>query len=166
MKLLVLALVLTMTLKGQQSSGAHMHKNVLGGGLEMCSDSPMTGFLRTGMCETDENDHGLHLVCAQVDEDFLDYTRRQGNDLSTPSGHFPGLKPGNYWCLCVMRWAQAYRAGHAPPVYLAGTHVRAIDHLNSINLGLNNLSESQAPAPRNLPASQSVTLNGAASSNF
>lgn len=127
-----------------------VHHNVLGNNLDMCSDSPLTGYRRTGLCETDENDGGLHLVCAQVTQDFLDFTRAQGNDLSTPwPPHFPGLRPGDRWCLCVLRWYEAYMNGRAPPVVLAATHERTLDHLRQFNLGLANLSESQAqPLPR------------------
>lgn len=124
--------------------------NVLGTQLELCSDSPLTGFRRNGLCETDENDQGLHLVCAQMNQAFLDYTRAQGNDLTTPSRHFPGLREGDYWCLCVFRWYEAYRAGSAPPLVLAATHARTLDHLRQFNVGLNNLSESQALGTRPL----------------
>lgn len=124
-----------------------MHRNVLGNNLEMCSESPLTGFHRTGFCETDENDHGLHLVCATVTQAFLDFTRSRGNDLSTPSRYFPGLRPGDNWCLCVLRWYEAYSHGHAPPVNLAATHERTLDHLRRFNLGLNNLSHTSDEQP-------------------
>lgn len=103
--------------------------NVLGGKLETCSKAPMTGFYRTGCCETGPDDYGLHLVCVQVSAEFLEFSRAQGNDLSTPAPQygFPGLKPGDRWCLCVTRWKEALDAGMAPPVFLAATHVSALE---------------------------------------
>lgn len=91
----------------------------------MCSSDPMTGFFRSGKCETCEQDAGLHTVCAEVTEDFLAYSQRQGNDLSTPmpAYHFPGLKPGDRWCVCAGRWLEAAEAGCAPPVNLNATHI-------------------------------------------
>ncbi len=84
----------------------------------------MTGFSRNGCCETGPQDIGTHVVCAQVTEEFLVYTKSQGNDLSTPVPmfQFPGLKPGDKWCLCVSRWKQALEAGFAPPIVLSATH--------------------------------------------
>lgn len=142
---------------GQMSA---IHRNVLGNNLELCSDSPLTGYHRTGLCETDENDDGLHLVCAQVTQEFLEFTRSQGNDLSTPSRYFPGLKPGDNWCLCVFRWYQAYTNGRAPPVVLAATHERTLDHLRQFNVGLTNLSESQAHTSRPAGSQQHQLKNG------
>ena len=83
-------------------------KNVLGGPLELCSKDPLTGFFRAGNCATGSSDRGTHVVCSQVTEAFLTFTRSIGNDLSTPSpaSNFPGLKPGDYWCLCVRRWLE------------------------------------------------------------
>jgi uncharacterized protein len=103
-------------------------KNVLGGQLETCCISPMTGFYRNGKCETGTNDTGSHVVCAQVTQEFLEYTRSQGNDLSTPMpmSNFPGLKPGDRWCLCASRWQEAFDAGVAPPIILAATHEAAL----------------------------------------
>ena len=98
---------------------------VTGEPLEACSQSPMTGWFRDGFCRTDTQDRGVHVVCAQLDEGFLSYTKARGNDLSTPRGSFPGLKPGDRWCLCASRWEQARAAGHAPPVVLEATHERA-----------------------------------------
>ena len=97
-------------------------KNVLGGPLELCSCEPMTGFYRTGCCETGTEDLGVHTVCIIVDEAFLAASRAAGNDLSTPTGSFPGLQPGDHWCLCAGRWRQAYEEGFAPRVVLAATH--------------------------------------------
>lgn len=98
--------------------------NVLGGSLALCSASPRTGFYRDGCCNTGPEDIGLHVVCAQVTREFLDFARRQGNDLITPlpALGFPGLKPGDRWCVCAVTWRQAYEAGVAPPVVLTATH--------------------------------------------
>ena len=98
--------------------------NVLGGTLALCSASPRTGFYRDGCCNTGAEDIGLHVVCAQVTREFLDFARRQGNDLITPvpALGFPGLKPGDRWCVCAVTWRQAYEAGVAPPVVLTATH--------------------------------------------
>lgn len=104
-------------------------RNVLGEPLEPCSTDPMTGFFRDGCCRTDEHDHGSHTVCAVMTDAFLTFSRRRGNDLVTPvpAFRFPGLKPGDRWCLCVSRWREALVAGVAPPVVLRSTHVRALD---------------------------------------
>ena len=103
-------------------------KNVLGGPLETCSTDPMTGFYRDGCCNTGAGDFGSHTVCAQVTERFLSYSKAQDNDLSTPMPmyHFPGLKPGDRWCVCAARWKQAYDDGVAPPVALKATHEAAL----------------------------------------
>ncbi|MGB5278166.1 MAG: DUF2237 domain-containing protein [Gammaproteobacteria bacterium] len=102
--------------------------NVLGTELELCCLDPMTGFNRDGFCSTGSRDVGSHTVCAQVTEAFLEYSRSAGNDLSTPMPDygFPGLKPGDKWCLCASRWLQAYQAGCAPSVYMRATHERAL----------------------------------------
>lgn len=107
------------------------HKNVLGGRLQMCSLSPRTGFFRNGRCDVDDQDVGCHAVCTQVTEEFLVYSRNQGNDLSSPSPmfQFPGLQPGDRWCLCAPRWKEALDAGMAPPVVLAGTHEKALEYV-------------------------------------
>jgi uncharacterized protein (DUF2237 family) len=104
-------------------------RNVLGEPLEPCSKDPMTGFFRDGCCRTDEHDHGSHTVCAVMTEAFLSFSRARGNDLVTPvpAYRFPGLKPGDRWCLCVSRWREALVAGVAPPVVLRSTHLRALD---------------------------------------
>jgi len=106
-------------------------RNVLGEDLQVCSLDPITGFQRQGKCETDEDDLGTHVVCAEVTDAFLSFTRSRGNDLTTPAPNlgFPGLKPGDRWCLCVSRWKEAYEAGVAPPVVLAATHQKALDHV-------------------------------------
>jgi uncharacterized protein (DUF2237 family) len=91
----------------------------------------MTGFYRDGFCSTGANDQGVHVVCAEVTEAFLAFTKSQGNDLSTPAPMygFPGLKPGDKWCLCASRWKEAFDAGVAPPVDLAATHARALEYV-------------------------------------
>lgn len=106
-------------------------KNVLGGELEPCCTSPMTGFYRDGTCNTGGGDFGAHVVCAQVTPAFLQYSQQQGNDLITPNPrfNFPGLKPGDRWCLCASRWQEARSAGVAPPVVLASTHSLALEYV-------------------------------------
>lgn len=107
-------------------------KNVLGGALEMCCNTPMTGYYRDGFCSTGYEDYGVHVVCAEVTQDFLAYTKSQGNDLSTPlpdPSTFPGLKPGDKWCLCASRWKEAYEAGQAPKVVLNATHEKALEFM-------------------------------------
>lgn len=111
-----------------------MHKanqlNVLGTALESCCDNPATGYFRDGFCRTIQEDSGTHVVCAIVTEDFLEFTKARGNDLSTPIPHwnFPGLQPGSKWCLCISRWLEAERAGKAPFVVLEATHQKALDY--------------------------------------
>ena len=101
-----------------------MPKNILGTELLACSFAPLTGYFRDGCCKTDDEDHGRHLVCAQVTAEFLAFSRARGNDLSTPqpAALFPGLQPGDFWCLCALRWSEALEAGIAPRVKLAATH--------------------------------------------
>ena len=101
---------------------ASSQRNLLGLPLEPCSTQPLTGFFRTGCCETDEHDVGRHVVCAEMTEEFLAFSASRGNDLSTPSAGFPGLRPGDRWCLCAARWKEAFDADVAPPVILAATH--------------------------------------------
>ena len=109
-----------------------MAKNVLGGPLQTCSLSPLTGFYRDGCCNTGAEDLGLHLVCAEVTQEFLEFSRERGNDLITPNPlfGFPGLKPGDRWCLCAQRWKEALAAGVAPPVCLDATHISALEFLD------------------------------------
>jgi hypothetical protein len=111
-------------------------KNVLGENLQVCSESPKTGYLRTGTCETGPQDQGSHVVCAQVTEAFLSFTKAMGNDLSTPAPQFgfPGLKPGDRWCLCALRWKEALEAGVAPPVILEATHEAALRYVSMDDL--------------------------------
>lgn len=107
-------------------------KNVLGEPLQPCCTDPMTGFYRTGCCDTGPGDIGLHLVCARMTMKFLAFSRSRGNDLTTPfpEADFPGLKPGDCWCLCVKRWQEALEAGVAPPVVLAATHISALEFVS------------------------------------
>ena len=107
-------------------------KNVLGTTLEVCSVSPMTGFFRNGCCETGASDMGLHVVCAELTEEFLEFSKAQGNDLSTPveEFEFPGLVPGDRWCVCVARWKEALEAGVAPPVVLEATHMSTVEFVS------------------------------------
>lgn len=102
--------------------------NVFGRPLKSCSTAPMTGYFRDGCCRTDPKDRGLHVVCAVMTAEFLRFSRAQGNDLSTPmpAYDFPGLKPGDRWCLCATRWLEAYAAGKAPKVDLEATHLNAL----------------------------------------
>jgi uncharacterized protein (DUF2237 family) len=103
--------------------------NVFGEPLLPCSEDPLTGFLRDGCCNTNDQDVGSHTVCVLVTEAFLQYSRFAGNDLSTPMPEygFPGLKPGDRWCLCAPRWLQAHEQDMAPKVFLTRTHLRALD---------------------------------------
>ena len=103
-------------------------KNVLGGHLVACSYDPVTGFFRDGCCNTDSIDAGNHTICARVTEEFLAFSRNQGNDLSTPipAHRFAGLKPGDRWCVCAAHWREALHGGAAPPVVLEATHERAL----------------------------------------
>jgi len=103
--------------------------NVVGGDLLPCSSEPLTGFYRTGCCSTGPEDLGSHTVCVLATDEFLEFSRRAGNDLSTarPEWGFPGVKAGDRWCLCASRWLEAYDAGCAPEVVLGATHVRALD---------------------------------------
>jgi uncharacterized protein (DUF2237 family) len=104
-------------------------RNVLGGELESCSTDPLTGFYRTGCCDTGGEDAGVHTVCVRVTEEFLEFSRQVGNDLSTPRLEygFAGLRPGDQWCLCAPRWAEALAAGRAPEVVLEATHARTLE---------------------------------------
>ena len=103
-------------------------RNVLGGELLPCSMDPVTGFFRNGCCETGPHDKGMHTVCAVMTPEFLAFSKQVGNDLSTPVPEygFPGLKPGDRWCLCARRWLEAFEAGVAPAVVLASTHANAL----------------------------------------
>ena len=104
-------------------------RNVLGGELADCSERPLTGFFRDGCCNTSAEDRGSHTVCVLMTAEFLAFSRARGNDLSTPvpEFEFPGLKPGDRWCLCAARWQEAFAAGKAPRVVLQATHERALE---------------------------------------
>ena len=104
-------------------------KNVLGGDLQSCSTDPMTGFYRDGCCNTGAGDMGVHTVCAVMTAEFLEFSVSRGNDLVTPvpEYQFPGLKPGDRWCLCAPRWREAYDAGVAPEVVLEACHISTLE---------------------------------------
>jgi uncharacterized protein len=104
-------------------------RNVLGDTLKPCCFDPMTGYFRDGFCHTIDEDHGSHTVCAIMTDDFLSFSKAQGNDLSTPRPEhgFPGLKAGDKWCVCVSRWEEAFVVGKAPQVVLEATHERALE---------------------------------------
>ena len=98
--------------------------------LVVCGKQPMTGFYRTGYCRTGKQDKGTHTVCATVTDEFLEFTKSKGNDLSTKKSYFPGLKAGDNWCLCALRWKEALDAGKAPPVKLSATHKKTLDYVD------------------------------------
>lgn len=106
--------------------------NVLGERLADCSRDPVTGFFRDGCCNTSDEDHGSHTVCAVMTTEFLEFSRSRGNDLSTPRPEFgfPGLKAGDQWCLCAARWREAFQAGCAPRVVLEATHQAALQYVS------------------------------------
>ncbi len=110
----------------------NLGRNVLGTPLEPCSLTPRTGFFRDGCCRTAKEDPGLHIVCAQMTDEFLAFSQRRGNDLSTPvpAYGFAGLQAGDRWCLCVQRWKEALQAGCAPPVVLEATHVSTLEFVD------------------------------------
>ena len=114
--------------RGRREEGPPQARNVLGGPLLPCSVAPLTGFFRDGCCNTGPEDHGLHVVCVEVTADFLAFSQSRGNDLMTPIPEygFPGLTPGDRWCLCAARWEEARRAGMAPHVLLEATHLAAL----------------------------------------
>ncbi len=105
--------------------------NVLGEPLQACSYDPLTGYFRDGCCNTDEQDHGTHVVCARMTAEFLEFSAARGNDLMTPrpEWRFPGLRPGDRWCLCAARWREAMQAGLAPPVVLEATHHKVLNYV-------------------------------------
>ena len=106
--------------------------NVLGEPLQASSFDPLTGYFRDGCCNTDDNDHGTHVVCTRVTHAFLVFSADRGNDLMTPrpEWRFPGLKAGDRWCLCATRWREALEAGLAPPVVLAATHSKVLEYVS------------------------------------
>ena len=118
-----------------------MIKNILGTNLEVCSLNPITGFTRSGCCETGPEDRGQHTVCAEVTDEFLQFSKLQGNDLMTPRPefNFTGLKPGDRWCLCASRWLEALQEGIAPPVLLEATHEKALEIIDLAELKYHQL---------------------------
>ena len=110
--------------------------NIFGDQIEACCHDPVTGYFRDGFCNTDEHDIGSHVVCAEITEDFLTFSKAKGNDLSTPRPefNFPGLKEGDRWCLCALRWKEAYDAGVAPRVYLESCHLNALSYVTKDQL--------------------------------
>ncbi|GBG00080.1 hypothetical protein Rsub_12777 [Raphidocelis subcapitata] len=132
---------------GPPQAAAPVAMNVLGGPLKCCCAGPKTtGYYRDGYCRTGGGDYGVHSVCAQVTAEFLAYTASRGNDLSTPSPFFPGLKPGDRWCLCASRWQEAKQAGAAPPVVLAATHVQTLDFVSLEDLKQHAVDADEAEA--------------------
>ena len=122
-------------------------RNVLGGKLETCSREPLTGFYRDGCCNTGPEDLGAHLVCTRVTDEFLKYSRENGNDLSTPHPEwgFPGLTDGDRWCVCAARWKEACDAGFAAPVYLAATHEAVLEIVETVSLDGFELTPTGSP---------------------
>jgi uncharacterized protein (DUF2237 family) len=120
--------------------------NILGEELQPCCTDPLTGFYRTGNCETGPEDLGLHLVCAIVTPEFLAFSLSQGNDLITPCPEvgFPGLKPGDRWCLCVERWREALAAGIAPPIDLEATHISVLEFVELDDLKRHAIKRNRA----------------------
>ncbi len=125
-----------------------MAKNVFGGDMIPCSTDPMTGFFRTGTCDTCGDDHGMHTVCAVVTADFLEFSKAAGNDLSTPHPEyrFPGLKPGDRWCVCLPRWLEALEAKRACKIVLQATHMSAIEHVSMETLLEYAVDADRAPS--------------------
>ena len=115
---------------GDRGGGRQPQRNVLGGALDTCSTSPMTGFFRDGCCNTSAQDLGSHTVCVVMTAEFLAFSKARGNDLSTPAPQygFPGLGPGDRWCLCAPRWQEALDANAAPHVVLRATQEGALEH--------------------------------------
>lgn len=109
-----------------------MNLNIFNQPLSSCCNNPITGYFRDGFCRTTNLDTGTHTVCAVVTQEFLMYSASQGNDLITPipNWNFPGLKPGNKWCLCISRWLEAEKACKAPPIVLEATHIKSLEYTN------------------------------------
>ncbi len=105
--------------------------NIYGKQIVSCCEDPVTGFYRNGICATGPDDYGTHIVCARMTKEFLSYSKAQGNDLVTPRPryNFPGLNPGDHWCLCISRWVEAMKAGVAPPIKLDATHAKALEYV-------------------------------------
>ncbi len=124
-------------------------RNVLGQPLRSCSREPLTGFFRDGCCNTGPGDHGRHVVCARVTEEFLRFSAARGNELRVPvpAAGFPGLRPGDRWCLCAARWREALEAGVAPPVDLAATHEQVLQVVDLEDLLRHALPEPGTGGP-------------------
>ena len=124
-----------------------MAKNVLGTDLQTCSMNPRTGWLRDGCCNTGPGDRGLHLVCVRATAEFLAFSKAVGNDLSTPRPEyaFPGIRPGDQWCLCATRWTEAREAGVAPPVVLEATHMSMLEFATLDELRAYEFKPDQTP---------------------
>ena len=116
--------------------------NIHGRPLELCSQDPLTGFFRNGCCDTDNHDLGLHTVCVILTDEFLKFSLEVGNDLSTPRPEFdfPGLKPGQKWCLCANRWLEAYESGVAPPIITESTNIKTLDIIDFETIALYSLN--------------------------
>jgi hypothetical protein len=127
--------------KSQEFMAKIIAKNVLGTTLQLCSLNPLTGFTRTGCCETGIDDSGSHTVCAQMSDEFLVYSISRGNDLSTPRPEygFEGLKAGDRWCVCASRWLEASEAGFAPPVILEACHEKCLEIVSLADLKYHEL---------------------------
>ena len=116
--------------------------NIHGRPLELCSQDPLTGFFRNGCCDTDNHDQGFHTVCVILTDEFLKFSLEVGNDLSTPRPEFdfPGLKPGQKWCLCANRWLEAYESGVAPPIITESTNIKTLDIIDFETIALYSLN--------------------------
>jgi uncharacterized protein (DUF2237 family) len=117
-----------------QKMNPNTQLNIFDEPLQPCCFEPMTGYFRTGSCETTADDYGVHVICATVTQDFLDFSKSRGNDLMASSPYFPGLKAGDKWCLCALRWREALEAGVAPPVNLDSTHKKALQYVTMESL--------------------------------
>lgn len=137
--ILILALITSLSMMIQKDEPV----NIFGEKLESCCTDPMTGYFRDGYCNTSADDYGTHVICAVMTQEFLDYTLKMGNDLCTakPEYRFPGLKPGDGWCLCAIRWKEAYDAGVAPLVKLEATHIKALQYVKMEELVEHALKE-------------------------
>ncbi|MEM1024776.1 MAG: DUF2237 domain-containing protein [Myxococcota bacterium] len=123
--------MLTLVLGFALSAQLPPAQSIEGRPLETCSTSPMTGWFRDGTCRTGPRDTGTHVVCARVTDEFLRFSRSRGNDLITPRGRFPGLKAGDQWCLCALRWKEAAKVGKAPPVLPKATDEKALEFIGA-----------------------------------
>jgi len=124
-------LLLAIALFAQPAAPA---QNIDDAPLQTCSTAPMTGWFRDGTCRTGPKDRGTHVVCAKMTDAFLQFSKSKGNDLITPRGSFPGLKAGDQWCLCALRWREAEKAGKAPPVVPGATHEKALEFMKAERL--------------------------------